>query len=107
MIPAGSRLLELEEIRALTGEFNLDALSWRWTHPDERVDALHAAALACVRVGEALHKPRRAIFERLRELAHASHNAVGALRETEMALEPAGLASPRAPVPYLTEPWFC
>jgi radical SAM superfamily enzyme YgiQ (UPF0313 family) len=107
LIPAGSRLLELEEIRALTGEFDLEALSWRWTHPDERVDALHAATLTCVRVGEARHRPRRAIFERLRALAHASNNAEGTVRETEMAREPAGLASPRAPVPYLTEPWFC
>ena len=108
LIPAGSRLLELEEIRALANEFDLDALSWQWKHADERVDALHTDALSCVRAGEARHKPRRAIFEELRALAHAYRYANGAVREmAEMTLDAAGLAPPRAPVPYLTEPWFC
>jgi radical SAM superfamily enzyme YgiQ (UPF0313 family) len=107
LIPAGSRLLELEAVRAITGEFDLDALSWRWRHPDERVDALHAAALECVRAGEKRHRSRRAIFEELRALAYAHLHPDGPLREAELSLEPAGLAPPRAPVPYLTEPWFC
>jgi hypothetical protein len=40
LVPAGSRLLELPEARAAVGEFDEDALSYRWVHPDPRVDRL-------------------------------------------------------------------
>src|ERR1019366_4649431 len=40
LVPAGSRLLELPEARAAIGEFDEGALSYRWVHPDPRVDKL-------------------------------------------------------------------
>src|ERR1019366_30360 len=41
LVPAGSVLLELPEARAAIGEFDEGALSYRWAHPDPRVDKLH------------------------------------------------------------------
>jgi len=38
LIPAGSRLLELQEVRDLVGGFDDALLSYRWRHPDPRVD---------------------------------------------------------------------
>ena len=39
LIPDGSKLLELPETRAPLREFDADALSYRWEHPDPRMDA--------------------------------------------------------------------
>ena len=41
LIPQGSRLLELEEARALVGPFDAKTLTYRWSHPDPKVDRLH------------------------------------------------------------------
>ena len=38
LVPAGSKLLELEDMRV--GEFDPAALSWRWKHPDPEMDRL-------------------------------------------------------------------
>ena len=40
LIPEGSRLLELDEVRPLIGPFDPKTLTYRWAHPDPRVDAL-------------------------------------------------------------------
>ncbi len=42
LIPAGSRLLELEELRGVVGPFDAAALVYPWTHADARLDALAA-----------------------------------------------------------------
>ena len=41
LIPRGSRLMELEEVRRLAGPFDPATLAYRWTSPDPRVDDLH------------------------------------------------------------------
>jgi radical SAM superfamily enzyme YgiQ (UPF0313 family) len=98
LVPEGSRLLELETMRAHLGRFDPASLIYRWSHPDARVDALHAEVMAMV--GTRLAADRRALFAEVRALAH----------------ERAGIASPapdprparaRATVPYLNEPWYC
>lgn len=94
LIPAGSRLLELEEILALTGEFDRPALLHRWRHPDPAMDVLAAAALRLVNEAQRERRTRREIFARLYELA---------------AQRPPDTFDllPRAAVPYLDEPWYC
>ena len=96
LITEGSRLLELEEVRRLVGAFDPRTLTYRWSHPDPRVDRLHAAVASMV--GAHLTSDRGALFDQLRALAH----------------EHAGLVRPaprpardRATVPYLNEPWYC
>jgi hypothetical protein len=41
LIPPGSRLLELSEVRALVGPLDEAALVYPWSNPDPEVDTLH------------------------------------------------------------------
>ena len=101
LIPDGSRLLDLPEMRPSLREFDADALSFRWEHPDLRMDGLCAEALQLVQSGEAENASRDEIFQRL---WHAAHKAA----QIPAPPVPAPVASPaRAPVPYLDEPWYC
>ena len=66
LIPAGSRLLELEDLT--TGPFDPVALSWRWTHPDPEMDRLCRDLQQLIRTADkkALSRPEtfRLIWER-------------------------------------------
>jgi len=100
LIPAGSRLLELEEVRNLVGAFDPSALVYPWQNPDSRVDALCKQIEVIVAACEKRKLSRQTIFERIWK---AAHEAAGA--EVKFAAQPV-LAS-RAAVPYLNEPWYC
>ena len=97
LVPQGSRLLELDEMRAHLGAFGVETLTYRWVHPDPRVDELQRDVMALV--GRQLTSVRRPLFDEVRAIAH----------------ERAGLPCPadprparaRATVPYLNEPWYC
>ena len=101
LIPAGSRLLELPEVRNLVGPFDPVALSYRWDHPDPRVDTLQREIERRLQALTAAGHGRTAIFEHVRSLMHGFHG--GAAARLPM---PPPIAS-RATVPYLTEPWYC
>jgi radical SAM superfamily enzyme YgiQ (UPF0313 family) len=96
LIPQGSRMLELEEVRAASGPFDPKTLTYRWLHADRRVDALHEEVTALG--GSRLTAERRQLFDAISDLAHAR----------------AGIARPRvdavparAAIPLLSEPWYC
>src|SRR5262245_4524720 len=96
LVPEGSRLLELDEMRRHVGSFDAKTLTYRWSHPDPRVDAVHREVEALV--GSRLTADRRDTFDAISRLAH----------------ERAGIARPaskpirdRATVPFLNEPWYC
>jgi radical SAM superfamily enzyme YgiQ (UPF0313 family) len=96
LVPEGSRLLELDEMRRHVGAFDPKTLTHRWSHPDPRVDALHREVEALV--GSRLTADRRATFEAISRLAH------------ERAGTPRPRSRPardRATVPFLNEPWYC
>jgi hypothetical protein len=99
LIPEGSRLLELDDIRTLVGPFDAAALVYPWRHPDPRVDALQEAIAR--RVGRAPRQERVAVFEDVRELVRAEG---GAPLTEAIPLVPPFV---RAAVPYLDEPWYC
>jgi len=96
LIPEGSRMLELEDVRARVTRFDPRSLTHVWRHEDARVDALQLDIERLA--GSRLHAPREEMFARVWSLAH----------------DAAGLAAPprtplpsRATVPYLNEPWYC
>ena len=91
LIPAGSRLLELEEVRAAVSGYDQEALLHRWTHPDPAVDTLAARALRVA----AEKGTRRQIFGRLWEL----------VSDAPLHDDPDRIA--RAAIPYMDEPWYC
>jgi radical SAM superfamily enzyme YgiQ (UPF0313 family) len=99
LVPEGSRLLDLDDMRAYIGAFDPATLTYRWTHPDARVDALHAEVLALA--GTRLTANRRTVFDEVSALAH--HRA-GIARPPRADARP---ARARATVPYLNEPWYC
>jgi radical SAM superfamily enzyme YgiQ (UPF0313 family) len=100
LIPAGSRLLELDEIRRGVGDFDEAALVYPWKHADPRVDRLCERIQGIVHSGEQMKRGRTQIFERIEDAAFAV--AGGGM--TRSALP--ALVS-RAAVPYLNEPWYC
>lgn len=93
LIPAGSLLLELPEIREIVGPFDAAALSYRWRHGDPAVDELCTEVQGLIQ-REERHKAGRAeIFAKIWELAHE--------RTPDFHL------ASRATIPYLNEPWYC
>jgi hypothetical protein len=95
LVPEGSRLLELDDMRRHLGAFDPATLTYRWTHRDPRVDALHDTVMAIV--GTRLNADRGAVFDEVSALAH--YRAGRRLRTRPVR--------DRATVPYLNEPWYC
>ncbi len=101
LIPAGSRLLELGEVRDLVGAFDPAAMIYPWRHADPRVDRLHADVMAVVSGDGA--EDRAATFARVLDLTEAAIGLPIAER-TSWAPVP---GRPLAAVPHLSEPWYC
>jgi hypothetical protein len=97
LLPAGSRLMELPEIRGLAGLLDPSALAHAWQHPDARVDHLQREVQRLV--ARNLHSPRAAVFDEVMGLALAA--AGQRARDTDRPRRA------RATVPFLTEPWYC
>jgi hypothetical protein len=93
LIPAGSRLMDLPEIRGLTGPFDSVALSHKWFHSDPTLDLLCADLQKLIQREERRKATRSEIFGRIWEMAH------GPLPDLHLPS--------RATVPYLNEPWYC
>jgi radical SAM superfamily enzyme YgiQ (UPF0313 family) len=100
LVTAGSRLLEIDEIRQLSGEFDAKTLTYPWRHRDLAVDRLCAELQAIVEAGEKEKCGRAAIFEKI--WIAANRAAGGAPKERQFAKAPR-----RGGVPYLNEPWYC
>jgi len=98
LVPEGSRLLALDEMRAHIGRFDPATLTYRWAHPDPRVDALQRDVTALV--GMRLTNDRRALFAEITALAHDRAGLPARAFDSRPARA-------RATVPYLNEPWYC
>jgi radical SAM superfamily enzyme YgiQ (UPF0313 family) len=96
LIPEGSRLLDLDEIRRLIGSFDPKTLTYRWTHADPRVDELQHEIASVV--GRRLVSDRSAVFD---EISQVVHERTGLPRAVPRA------AAARPAVPYRDEPWYC
>jgi radical SAM superfamily enzyme YgiQ (UPF0313 family) len=96
LIPQGSRMLELEDVRAAAGPFDPQTLTYRWVHADRRVDRLHEEVAALV--GSRLTAERRQLFDAISDLAH---------ERAAMFRPRVGAVPDRATIPYLNEPWYC
>ena len=94
LIPEGSLLLEIPEIRARIGLFDANALTYPWRNPDPSVDALCTGIQQLIKREEKRRTPRGEIFRQIWDLAGA-----GDFPDTPLA--------DRATIPYLTEPWYC
>jgi radical SAM superfamily enzyme YgiQ (UPF0313 family) len=95
LIPAGSRLLELPQMRERLGEFDSEALSYRWRHDDPCMDELCDRVQALIQSEERRKASRRAIFARIWELAQ------------DRPLPPGFDSGSRGVAPHLSEGWYC
>ncbi len=104
LIPPGSKLLELDETRAIIGALAPDRLTYTWKHPDPRMDALQRAVLAAVDEAAQVGEDAAHTFTRIQALAHAAstnhpltgQHAVAATGERR-----------KVRLPRLSEAWFC
>lgn len=92
LITTGSRLLELEDVRARIEGYDEEALLYRWKHADPEVDVLAHDAMRIV----ARREDRSRAFASLWALAFG---------ERPPFENPDRIA--RAAIPYLDEPWYC
>ncbi len=104
LIPEGSLLLSLAEVRALVGAFDPQSLVYPWCHPDPEMDVLQREVAQLV--AHSRHAPREEVFAAVK--AHAARRT----RDTETCpntLPPreAATVPARVEVPYLDEPWYC
>jgi hypothetical protein len=97
LVPQGSLMLDLPDIRSLVRHFDPASLTYPWAHEDPAVDRLQQRIAETV--GVALGSTRREMFARIWDLAHADAGTV--TRPLDRG------AMPRATVPYLNEPWYC
>lgn len=100
LIPAGSRLLELEDIRESAGAFDEAALVYPWEHADTRVDHLCEEVQRIVHTSEKMKRTRTQTFA----LIEAAAQQAAGVRRAENQWP---VLVSRAAVPYLTEPWYC
>jgi radical SAM superfamily enzyme YgiQ (UPF0313 family) len=91
LIPSGSRMLELDEVRALVLGFDEKALLYRWMHRDPAVDELASQAMRVA----AKPASRPEAFRNL-----------WALISDDPPYENLDLL-PRSAIPYMDEPWYC
>src|SRR6266851_6370944 len=97
LIPEGSRLLELEEVRRMVGAFDAESLVYPWKNADWRVDLLSETVQGIAAEADRKKESRAAAFLRIWEAAHlAAGIDAPELQVTE------GRA-----VPFLSEPWYC
>jgi radical SAM superfamily enzyme YgiQ (UPF0313 family) len=97
LIPHGSRMLELEDVRCVTAAFDPHSLTYPWSHTDPAVDALQAELTALV--GVTLSSPRGHVFAKVWDLAHDRAGIRATRRQPPLAS--------RSTIPYLNEPWYC
>ncbi|MGC1413748.1 MAG: CUAEP/CCAEP-tail radical SAM protein [Candidatus Acidiferrum sp.] len=99
LIPEGSRLLDLEDVRRNVGSFDPQSLFYPWKHADPRVDALSETVQAIAAEGDRRKESRPKVFERIWKAAHAA-----------AGLDAPNIQSSRTPaaaIPFLSEPWYC
>lgn len=100
LVPPGSLLLDRPEIRPFLGPLDAAAFSYRWTHPDPRMDALHHALSALVARAATAGENPGTTFRQIRQLAGA-----GGAAPVRSGVH---VPPPERPIPArLTEPWFC
>jgi radical SAM superfamily enzyme YgiQ (UPF0313 family) len=115
LIPPGSKLLELPEVRAIVGPLAPSLLTYSWTHSDPRMDELQRAVLAVVEADARDGVDQYATFCRIRRLAleaagPAARSADGRPGRPVDWRDGRPVAAPppdRARPPRLTEAWFC
>ena len=101
LIPLGSRLLELEEIKARAPEFDQEALSYPWQFSDPKMETLANNVGQIVEEGERRGKTRREIFLEIWETTiNAQDQAAKRSKILNLSLD-------YTDTPKMSEAWYC
>jgi len=98
LVPAGSHVLGIEGSDRFIGAFDPNTLGHPWQHPDSRMDRLQQDVQAWVQQAEADGQSRADIFTGIWRLAHTA---------ADLPAPPIDLHAAGAPVPRLSENWYC
>ena len=97
LIPPGSLLADLPETRAHVLDLDEAGFTYRWHHPDPRMDELQQAIASLVASDLEQGEDPARTFYRICDLARGDRSA-----SRRAADRP-----PPSPSPRMTEPWFC
>ena len=100
LVTAGSRLLEIEEVRDRVGPFDAKSLIYPWEHTVPGIDRLCEELQDIVSSAEKLKQGRAAVFEKIWRAANRA--AERHIEENDLLMP-----VPVTAVPYLNEPWYC
>jgi radical SAM superfamily enzyme YgiQ (UPF0313 family) len=101
LVPPGSALLGRASIQPYLEALAPESFTHPWTHPDPRMDALHARVSALVEDAVDSKQDPVVTFARIRDLAWSLEG------ETPSSVPRRPVAADRARAPRLTEAWFC
>jgi radical SAM superfamily enzyme YgiQ (UPF0313 family) len=101
LVPPGSLLLDTAALAPHLGPLEEATLSYRWAHPDPRMDALQAETADVVAQAVERGEDAPVIFDRVRALAA---RAAGVEAPAPVA---SAMGTARKRAPRLTEAWFC
>ena len=101
LIPPGSALLNTCDEKKWLGELDAAAYTYRWIHPDPRMDSLHQAVSMLVEKAQSAQADSIETFFQIKALTLEAN-------DQEMCVSCA-IESYGAPkvLPHLTEAWFC
>jgi radical SAM superfamily enzyme YgiQ (UPF0313 family) len=97
LIPPGSWLADHEETLPYRGPLDEAAFTYRWEHPDTRMDQLQKDVAKLVEEDAQAEEDAATTFYRIRELAHGR----------EPVSVACSLPADRERAPRMTESWFC
>ncbi len=101
LIPPGSALLAAAHGQSWLGELDASAYTYRWRHPDPRMDQLARDIAELVERAQTSQQNPLATFFQIKELAM---QAAGQSIDPEAELAQYGT---RKVLPHLSESWFC
>jgi radical SAM superfamily enzyme YgiQ (UPF0313 family) len=100
LVPPGSDLLGRASIQPFLGALVPESFTHPWTHPDPRMDELHARVSTLVERASETGEDPVVTFARIRDL-------VGSMGEAPTSIFRRPAPADRVRAPRLTEPWFC
>ena len=99
LVPPGSALLERPDIQPFLRGLDAGAFTYRWEHPDPRMERLSGTIADIVHRANHAREPATRTFRKVREAAYAAAGRPPEALATH--------AERRPVAPRLTEPWFC
>ena len=101
LIPPGSGLFNTLDTKIWIGELDAAAYTYRWTHPDPRMDTLHQAVSTLVEMSQSVHTDPIETFFHIKALALEANDQGMCV---SCAIRDYGTGKI---LPHLTESWFC